>query len=68
MKRLINERVDLRRSHDTRYWRVNKQWHRNDDGPSLEDVINNYCEWYFHGNFFRSNDREPSRGNRPWLI
>ena len=38
-----------------RWWHVNDQRHRNDDGPAFENTKNGYCAWSEHGNFMRSN-------------
>ena len=55
MKRhLIGQRVELRYYNwDIRYWIVNGQQHRDDDGPTYENVNSGYCQWWKHDRFVK---------------
>ena len=55
-RRLISERVKFeRRRRGWRYWFANDRLHRNDGGPSSEDVSTGYRAWWELGNFVKNN-------------
>ena len=52
--RLIDERVEFKCYHDWRLWFVNDKYHREDGGPTYENVISGHCQWCEHGVYMRT--------------
>ena len=38
-----------------RFWLMNYQYHRDDDGPAIEAIETGNCVWYKHGVSIRNN-------------
>ena len=56
-QRLIDEHIQFKYhiGWGTRWWLMNGQQHRDDDGPTHENVNRGHCQWWKHGELMRAN-------------